>query len=107
LAWRSGVEGVALVVAPGGVHPFDGVSFYDAENEGCEECLKIDGGCHLRRCLVCGKVVCCDDSPKTHARKHYEEDGHAVARSVEPGEEWAWCFVHDVVMPDVNVFVKH
>jgi uncharacterized UBP type Zn finger protein len=82
---------------------FEQATFFDAENEGCEECLKIDGQwVHLRRCLNCGKVGCCDDSPNTHARKHFEEDGHAVVRTVEPGETWVYCFADDVAMADVN-----
>lgn len=66
---------------------------------GCEECLKTgDRWHHLRMCLTCGKVGCCDSSPNRHARRHYREDGHPVARSAEPGEDWAWCFVDEVTL---------
>jgi len=67
--------------------------------EGCEECLK-DGGrwLHLRICLVCGQVGCCDSSPNQHASRHFEETGHPLIRSLEPGEEWSWCFVDDLPM---------
>ena len=65
--------------------------------EGCEECLKTgDPWLHLRICLVCGKVGCCDDSPNQHASKHYAETSHPVIRSLEPGENWSWCYVDEV-----------
>lgn len=47
---------------------------------------------HLRMCLDCGYVGCCDSSPARHARRHHEETGHPVIRSVEPGEDWSWCY---------------
>jgi len=65
--------------------------------DGCEECLESgDPWLHLRICLECGKVVCCDDSPNRHASKHAEEDGHVLIRSLEPGEEWSYCFADEV-----------
>jgi hypothetical protein len=48
---------------------------------------------HLRMCLTCGEVACCDSSPARHARHHHEETGHPLIRSVEPGEEWLWCYL--------------
>ena len=64
---------------------------------GCEECLKIGSPwVHLRMCMTCGKIGCCDSSPNRHARVHAGEDSHPIARSAEPGEEWSWCFVDDV-----------
>ncbi|NMO03599.1 UBP-type zinc finger domain-containing protein [Gordonia sp. TBRC 11910] len=48
---------------------------------------------HLRRCLSCGYVGCCDSSPRRHATAHFEESGHPVMRSAEPGESWRWCYV--------------
>lgn len=48
---------------------------------------------HMRMCLTCGSVGCCDSSPGLHALSHYQETGHAVMRSIEPGESWAWCYV--------------
>jgi monovalent cation/hydrogen antiporter len=48
---------------------------------------------HLRTCLTCGNVACCDSSPERHAHAHYEETGHPVMRSAEPGESWRWCFL--------------
>ncbi len=63
---------------------------------GCEECLR-DGTTwvHLRMCLDCGHIGCCDSSPQKHASAHFREDGHPVMRSFEPGESWRWCFVDD------------
>jgi hypothetical protein len=57
--------------------------------EGCEECL-AEGGwwLHLRRCADCGHIGCCDNSPKQHATRHQEADGHPVIQSFEPGEDW-------------------
>ncbi len=67
--------------------------------EGCEECLKIGGRwVHLRMCQQCGKVGCCDDSPNQHASKHFAADGHPIIRSIEPGEDWSWCFVDKLAM---------
>ncbi|MFI9100559.1 UBP-type zinc finger domain-containing protein [Streptomyces fildesensis] len=60
----------------------------------CLECLAV--GSHpvqLRLCLTCGHVGCCDSSPYRHATGHFEETGHPVMRSFEPGESWSWCFV--------------
>jgi CPA1 family monovalent cation:H+ antiporter len=61
--------------------------------EGCEECLR-DGTrwVHLRLCLSCGHVGCCDSSPQKHATGHYHETEHPVMRSIEPGEAWRWCY---------------
>ncbi len=64
---------------------------------GCEECLKIGSRwLHLRMCMTCGKIGCCDSSPNKHARRHAQEDDHPIARSAEPGEDWSWCFVDEV-----------
>ena len=52
---------------------------------------------HLRRCAVCGHIGCCDSSPGKHARRHWQETGHAVVQSFEPGEDWMYCFADDVV----------
>lgn len=65
--------------------------------DGCEECLATGGlWLHLRICLECGKVGCCDDSPNRHARAHAQEAAHPLIRSLEPGESWSWCFVDDL-----------
>lgn len=63
----------------------------------CEECVKIGATwVHLRTCQECGKTHCCDDSPNTHARFHYEKTGHPVIASAEPGERWLSCYVEEV-----------
>ena len=60
----------------------------------CAECLKIGGTwVHLRMCLTCGKVGCCDNSPNRHATAHFGETAHPLIRSAEPDESWAWCYV--------------
>jgi hypothetical protein len=67
--------------------------------EGCEECLAAGGEwCHLRICLNCGHVGCCDSSPGRHATAHAESAGHPIMRSIQPGEDWAWCFVDQLAM---------
>jgi len=48
-------------------------------------------------CQSCGKIGCCDSSPNQHASHHARDDGHPIARSVEPGEDWSWCYVDDVM----------
>ncbi|HEX5910274.1 MAG TPA: UBP-type zinc finger domain-containing protein [Thermoleophilaceae bacterium] len=73
--------------------------------EGCTDCLATGGRwLHLRICLGCGHVGCCDSSPNQHASKHFEESGHPLIRSLEPGEEWSFCFVDDagMLLPDVH-----
>ena len=65
--------------------------------EGCEECLKIGSDwVHLRLCLECGHVGCCDSSPNKHATKHFHHTKHPIMRSFEPGETWGWCYVDQV-----------
>ena len=66
--------------------------------EGCEECLKIGGWwVHLRMCHECGKIGCCDNSPNRHATAHFHETSHPLIRSVEPGEDWTWCYVDELM----------
>ena len=66
---------------------------------GCEECLKIgDEWVHLRMCLICGHVGCCDDSKNKHATKHFHATQHPIIRSLEPGEDWKWCFVDQTIL---------
>ncbi len=64
---------------------------------GCAECLKIGSGwVHLRMCMTCGEIGCCDSSPNRHASRHAAAVGHPIARSAEPGEDWSWCYIDDV-----------
>lgn len=61
---------------------------------GCEECLLIgDDWVHLRRCMECGHIGCCDSSKNKHATRHFHATTHPVIRSFEPGENWSWCYV--------------
>jgi hypothetical protein len=65
--------------------------------EGCEDCLPTGGKwLHLRICLTCGHVACCDDSPNRHATAHAHAASHPIIRSLEPGEDWNWCYVDEV-----------
>ncbi len=73
---------------------------------GCEECLKMgDTWVHLRLCEICGHVGCCDNSKNKHATMHYHATGHPVIKSFEPGEDWGYCYVHDVVFDALPVNV--
>jgi hypothetical protein len=64
---------------------------------GCEDCLAIGGQwLHLRVCRSCGHVACCDSSPNRHASKHARDAAHPIVTSVEPGEDWSYCYVDDV-----------
>src|SRR5215218_5036759 len=67
---------------------------------GCAECLATSDGWwfHLRRCAACGHVGCCNSSPSQHASKHAFMNGHPVAQSYEPGEDWFWDYVQDDVV---------
>ncbi len=61
--------------------------------QGCEECLKSgDSWVHLRICLICGHVGCCDSSPNMHATKHYHATRHPIIQSFEKGEQWVYCY---------------
>jgi uncharacterized UBP type Zn finger protein len=65
----------------------------------CEACVALgDGWVHLRMCLTCGTVGCCDSSKNRHATRHFRETAHAVIRSVEPGEDWRWCYVDEMAV---------
>ena len=65
-------------------------------SRGCGHCLaQGDTWVHLRVCLTCGQVGCCDSSKNRHATRHFHESGHAVMQSLEPGEDWRWCYAHE------------
>jgi uncharacterized UBP type Zn finger protein len=67
--------------------------------KGCEDCLAIgDTWVHLRLCLTCGHVGCCDSSKNKHATKHYQKTQHPVIQSLERGESWRWCFPDQLFM---------
>ena len=64
---------------------------------GCEDCLRTGSQwVHLRMCLACGHVGCCDSSPNRHATRHFHDTQHPLMRSIEPGEDWGWCYVDEV-----------
>ena len=66
---------------------------------GCDECLRTgDDWVHLRLCLKCGHVGCCDDSKKKHATAHFHATGHPVIESLEPGENWRWCYLDEILL---------
>ena len=66
---------------------------------GCEECLRTGSRwVHLRLCLSCGHVGCCDSSPGKHATKHFRGSHHPLIRSYEPGEDWAFCYLDNLLL---------
>ena len=68
-----------------------------AEVDGCEDCLRSgEKWLHLRICLTCGHVGCCDSSPNRHATAHQHATKHRIIHSLEPGEDWSWCYLDDV-----------
>ena len=73
-----------------GVHP---------SARGCEDCLRAGAAwVHLRICMTCGHVGCCDSSPHRHATKHFHATSHPIVKSMEPGEQWGWCYVDEVML---------
>ena len=69
---------------------------------GCEDCLREGSRwVHLRECLQCGHVGCCDNSPRRHATAHFHATAHPIMRSIEPGEDWGWCFVDSLFLEPV------
>jgi uncharacterized UBP type Zn finger protein len=69
------------------------------QSRGCEECLRVgDTWVHLRVCLTCGYVGCCDSSKNRHATRHFWSMQHPIVRSLEPGEDWRWCYVDEIAV---------
>ena len=67
--------------------------------QGCEDCLKTgDSWVHLRMCLICGHVGCCDSSKNKHATKHFNATSHPVMKSFQAGEQWGWCYVDEIYL---------
>jgi uncharacterized UBP type Zn finger protein len=74
------------------------IAAVEPSGTGCVECLQTGGRwVHLRRCASCGHVGCCDSSPGRHATAHYGSTSHPLVQSFEPGEEWYWCYVDDLM----------
>ena len=66
---------------------------------GCEECLQMGSWwVHLRLCLTCGHVGCCDSSPNKHATKHFKATKHPIIRSFQPAEDWKYCYIDDMMI---------
>jgi uncharacterized UBP type Zn finger protein len=79
-------------------------------SNGCEDCERIGGRwVHLRLCMTCGHVGCCDNSPNKHATGHFHAAGHPIIRSYEPGEDWGWCYVDEIAfeIPDTDPAPSH
>jgi len=69
----------------------------------CEDCILTgDTWVHLRLCMICGHVGCCDSSKNKHATKHFHSAGHPVMRSIEPGERWMWCYLDELSPGEVQ-----
>jgi uncharacterized UBP type Zn finger protein len=83
-------------MAKGCSHVADHVKKVKPQTKGCEECLR-DGTkwVHLRMCLECGHVGCCDSSEGRHARGHFHSTQHPIIQSAERGEDWRWCYLDD------------
>ena len=79
-------------------HHLDTIRPVHPSANGCEDCLKIGGHwVHLRMCLECGHVGCCDSSPNRHATAHFHATKHPIVTSREPGEDWKWCYIDEVM----------
>ena len=79
------------------------IKFKTTEEHVCGECVKSgDRWVHLRLCLTCGHVGCCDSSKNKHATKHFKSSSHPLVRSIEPGEAWMWCYVDEMSPGEIN-----
>ncbi len=68
-------------------------------SNGCQDCLpEHRNWLHLRRCLMCGRILCCDGSPRQHAQAHASSTPHVLMQSFEPGEDWIWCYADEVIV---------
>jgi len=81
----------------------DQIKFRETDKQQCDECVKMgDRWVHLRMCLVCGKVGCCDSSKNKHATKHFHRSKHPLVRSIEPGESWVWCYADEIEVGEID-----
>ena len=80
----------------------DTIRVTEPAERACEDCLRSGmSWVHLRLCLACGNVGCCDNSPGRHATAHFHATAHPLIRSLEPSESWAWCYVDELFLePD-------
>ena len=75
---------------------FDQIKILDSDVRECAECVAMGSRwVHLRMCLMCGYVGCCDSSPNKHTSQHVASAGHPIIRSLEPGEDWGYCYEDD------------
>ncbi len=80
----------------------DEIQVTDTETRVCEECMKTgDSWVHLRLCMICGHVGCCDSSKNKHATRHYHATDHPLIRSIEPGERWIWCYKDEIIPGEI------
>lgn len=80
----------------------DQITEVTPDSNGCRECVEMgDTWVHLRICLSCGHVGCCDASKNKHATKHFKTSGHPIVQSFEPNEQWLWCYVDELFMTPV------
>lgn len=78
---------------------FEQIQEVTPTTSGCKECLEMgDTWVHLRLCMTCGQVGCCDESKNKHATRHYHTTGHPVIKSLQPGETWMWCYADQVLL---------
>jgi len=81
----------------------NGISVTRTKTHVCEECVKMgDSWVHLRLCLECGHVGCCDSSKNRHATRHFRKTSHPLIRSIEPGENWVWCYEDQMVAGEIS-----
>jgi len=81
----------------------DQIKIKHTAKKGCEECLKAgDTWVHLRLCLSCGHVGCCDSSKNKHATRHFHATKHPLVRSIELGEAWIWCYVDNIMAGELD-----
>ena len=81
---------------------FAAATVYDSDARVCPQCVEMGSRwVHLRMCLVCGQVGCCDNSPNKHATAHFHATHDPVIRSIEPGDAWAYCYVDDLFVDEV------
>lgn len=81
----------------------DQIKIETTDKHVCEDCIKTgDIWVELRLCLVCGHVGCCDSSKNKHATKHFRSSGHPLVRTIEPGENWVWCYVDEMFPGEIE-----
>jgi uncharacterized UBP type Zn finger protein len=80
----------------------DQIKYTATDKDYCEDCVAVGSEwVHLRLCLSCGHVGCCDSSPNRHATKHWHSASHPLIRSIEPGESWVWCYLDKAIVAEL------